>query len=470
MLSRPAAPTLVRTVVALILGVIVAGPVPTGAAPGDLDRSFGDCGVVKTHQVSLWTALALQPDGKIVTYRQFELGRYAPPIGLLDPTFGEDGIVHGNFPIVSGNGSIEVQPDGRIVLASGRLLADGSPDVSFVTDDNPRPEAASVQSDGKIVVAGTHGLPSTCVDSEDPDLRAIFRLTRFAADGTPDPNFGNGGLVDTDVDPGGDPCLDHFVTALAIQPDDRIVVVGTLSDFRGFVVVRYDRDGLLDPTFGTGGVVRLAGDSGTWATDVAIAGDGRVVVAGVYISPDRNLAVLRLDEDGTPDATFGTGGLATVATDAFIGAATQLAVQPNGKIVVAGHGALLRLGADGTSDAGFGQGGVVAAGDGPVSLDVAIQPDGRIVTAGIVYLDDDLSHGGSAMVARYTAASPATSRTIHSRVVNRVRPPCAATASRSAAARNATRARGNGVGGIVLHVDLPPAARMPRRAPLRELQ
>lgn len=128
--------------------------------------------------------------------------------------------------------------------------------------------------------------------------------------------------------------------------------------------------GDLDPTFGTGGLVRdPMPDSGARATGVAIDGDGRIVVAGTsFVNViDGNVGVLRLDPDGSPDATFGSGGRVSAGYAPGSGEeAYGVVVQADGRIAVGGTSftiatssdfAALRLFADGSVDASFGNHG-----------------------------------------------------------------------------------------------------------------
>lgn len=170
-------------------------------------------------------------------------------------------------------------------------------------------------------------------------------------------------------------------------------------------VVAHAADGDLDPTFGTGGkqFVDFHGqtDDG-WA--VAIQSDGKIVVAGrstpAPIAAD--YAVARLNVDGSLDPTFGDGGLVTTEAARF-SEARAVVIQPDGKILIAGvaHSALdddfglARYNSDGSLDTGFGNGGLVQTrfrpiGEGTFQESVSaivLQSDGRIVAAGVSDLD-----------------------------------------------------------------------------------
>src|SRR5262245_10803908 len=168
-------------------------------------------------------------------------------------------------------------------------------------------------------------------------------------------------------------------TAVAIQADSKIVVVGTATDtnFNQIVLlIRYNANGSLDPTFGIGGKVTVDFQNGAFSSndllrfDVAIQGDGKIVIAGTADAGNltTDIGVARYDTSGNPDPTFGIGG--KVTTDFFGNndAANSLAIQSDGKIVVAGSTiasnfdtdfALVRYESDGDLDGTFGIGGKV---------------------------------------------------------------------------------------------------------------
>jgi uncharacterized delta-60 repeat protein len=251
---------------------------------GSLDPTFGNKGKVTTDfetQDDAIRALAIQPDGKIIAVGRamvsgstdFALVRYNPD-GSLDPTFGNNGKVTTAFGTGYERGlTIVLQPDGKAVVAGSvyvdtprvispdfglvRYNSDGSLDTSFgnggkaITDfggfDQVR--ALLMQPDGKIVAAGSAGVPGSV------DLN--FGLARYNPDGSLDPTFGDNGKVSTDFG-----SLERAY-ALLLQPDGKIVAAGA-STFRGREVsalARYDPDGTLDASFGNDG--RLMTDFGT---------------------------------------------------------------------------------------------------------------------------------------------------------------------------------------------------------------
>lgn len=308
------------------------------------------------------------------------------PAGVLLPPLDQGGRRR-RMPAARGRQALALLMAALLVSASflPRVeAAAGDPDPTFDLDGKvttdfvlqgfgstfDQAEAVAVQSDGKIVAAGTAGgsagLPN-------------FALARYTSNGTLDPTFGDGGKVTTDF--GGD----DYGQAMAIQDDGKIVVVGqaTLGSGGDFALARYNPDGSLDMTFGPGGMVTLDLSSGDddIAEAVAIEGDGQIVVGGRAhdLGFGAQFALARFNSDGSLDTLFGMGGVVTHTLGAD--GIRDLALQSDGKIVaVGGDPALLvRYNSDGTLDSGFGVGGMVAtAGESAVAL----QSDGKVVTAG----------------------------------------------------------------------------------------
>ena len=189
--------------------------------------------------------------------------------------------------------------------------------------------------------------------------------------------------------------------AARLQPDEKIVVAGRVADGGGDTpdvgLVRYNVDGSLDSTFGTNGIVRIdLTTTGDWdeASDLALQADGKIIVSvQILVGSSFAFGAARFEADGHLDPSFGTGGLATVTFSSLNDFARGVAVQDDGKIVLAGQSAnlmnpdvaLARLTTGGALDSAFGSGGRVTV-DFFGSIDngqaVAIQPDGRILVAG----------------------------------------------------------------------------------------
>jgi uncharacterized delta-60 repeat protein len=386
------------------------------AAPGDLDPTFGTGGIVQTAigSSAMADAIVLQPDGRILlagwSYPEgLALARYAPD-GTLDSSFGTEGVATG--PDVAAHG-VALQADGKIVVA-GRLSdsafalvrynADGALDTSFgqagVTTGPPgEAEALAIQPNGRIVVAG-YGPDPERADRND------FTLARFNPDGTPDLGFGSGGVVRTRIG------LTAGALAVALQSDGRIVAAGgsnpdATPPYRAMALARYLPNGTLDRTFGSEGIVSTPIAAGfTGGSDLALQPDGRIVVTG---STDNDFAVARYEADGSLDESFGTHGAETTQIGPMASAGA-VGLQADGKIVLAGSAdeafALTRYEADGSVDPSFGEGGVltttIASRSGANTL--AVQPDGRILAGGFASGSESTRFA----IARYLATTPST--------------------------------------------------------------
>ena len=221
-----------------------------------------------------------------------------------------------------------------------------------------------------------------------------FALVRYDTDGSLDTSFGGDGKVTTD--------FTRFVDdglAVALQPDGKIVMVGG-AGFGGpnerFALARYNTDGSPDTTFGGDG--KLTTDFSPYpdvAFAVAIQGDGHIVVAGgarLLPYPNPTWALARYDTDGSLDTSFGGDGKVTTDFTRGDDDAYSMALQADGKIVVAGQAALrnakfalARYGTDGSLDPTFGADGKLVTNITPgydSAFQVVIQPDGKIVAAG----------------------------------------------------------------------------------------
>lgn len=392
--------------------------------PSGLDPSFGSGGKASAGLAGGADAIALQADGKIVAVGGVTLARYHAD-GSLDTGFGAAGNV-GN--VFNGSAStdaargVAVQADGKIVVvgyarravgvlpatqdfAAARFNADGSRDASFgnggvahvgFADSTDQAWQVLIQADGKIVLAGH----AATRDALSGRAKNDFAVARLNADGSRDLAFAGDGRANfgTDSDLG---------YAAALQPDGKIVVAGragpvfinnnTPNSVPDVGLARFNADGSLDTTFGAGGTVRQKlSQSWSEASDIVVQGDGKILVTVQAVEGSFfRYTLARFHADGRPDAGFGAGGTVNTAIGVGHGYARALALQADGKIIVAGQVwtsnvnsdfAIVRYHADGTLDTAFGNGGVWVvdffAGTDGVS-DLVVQPDGRIVAAGL---------------------------------------------------------------------------------------
>src|SRR5215472_6510769 len=260
---------------------------------------------------------------------------------------------------------------------------------------NSAARTVAVQANGQILTAGVAGLNGV----------ANFALARYNSDGTLDTSFGTAGIVTTPFDFPGN--FDIVFTVVR-QPDGKFLAVGSTvgNPFANFALARFNADGALDASFGTGGIVTTGFGVSAEATSAVVQADGKIVAAG-YANLDggESLALARYNSNGTLDASFGTGGKVGTAFNSGSASYTQafsVAVQPDGRIVAAGYTeigacifnglelpcfdfALARYNSNGALDASFGTGGRVTtdfASPNDQAESVAVQPDGKIVVAG----------------------------------------------------------------------------------------
>jgi uncharacterized delta-60 repeat protein len=398
------------------------------SAGGALDPSFGARGLARIAGIrsclpgeggcSMSVGLVIQPNGAVLVAAgtldpdcgsRFALARLRG--GKLDGRFGRGGRILTQFGSSSAVAvAMGATPDGGIVLAGevkgresgdclnpgahihmggaagfalARYLGDGTLNKTFGGDgtvltnfDNASAGDVLVQPDGKVVIVGSSA--------------NRLLLARYDRRGRLDPSFGDDGRVLSDS--GGS----FWPVKAALDGVGRILV----TDSPGCTpcpasVFRFTRDGGLDPTFGSDGRA-LVPTRSAQLRSVAVAG-GQIVAAGMEMASRRRLIVARLSSDGTLDSSFGRGGLASlhVPRITFV---NDVAIQRNGRIVVLTTRiafkpsrdpvdfTLRRLLPNGSIDRTFGKGGTATANFGfsDVGEALAIQPDGRLVVAGVI--------------------------------------------------------------------------------------
>lgn len=339
---------------------------------GTLDEQFGDGGLTVTDFTSsiseLANAVVRQPDGKLVVAGEalegpqnvLAVARYHAN-GVLDSSFDQDGKLVTDVETTTGEEAraVGLQSNGDVVVAGygltasgneivlARYLPDGTLDDTFGTAGNGKlviPDTASqgeiatsliVLPDDSLIVGGSV--------ADSTGFNEHFLLRHLSRNGGVDGTFGDasGRLITTF--PGG--AANERITALAREPDGRIVAVGSSPTLLGSeqfetYVARYMPDGTLDSSF-AGGAGReaflLPGGVPASGNAVAIAPDGDIAIAGD--AGDGSMMVARLRPDGTLDPTFGSGGARVIPFDenAFDGASADgVGVQSDGGIVAAG--------------------------------------------------------------------------------------------------------------------------------------
>jgi uncharacterized delta-60 repeat protein len=362
-----------RVLVFLACAIVVASSTVAMAQAGQLDSTFGTGGIFTTSFVqtdaTMDIAAAIQSDGKIVVGGSTPGGAALARLntnGTLDSSFGTGGIVNNSFDNVLG-------------LVVG----------------------IAIQSDGKIL-AFAPGFEGGA-------------LGRFNVDGSVDSSFGGDGFAVSkalDSGPG-------IRSALALQADGKILVTGSGQ------IGRFTSEGQLDATFGSSGIAPL---SNPIATAIALQSDGKILVATgfgpptqLFASPSlpnsQASAIARYNTDGSLDTTFGISGQA-----ACVASASAIAIQSDGKIVVAGGitsqllttgnqtgFGLVRYNSNGKVDGTFGKAGGVITGFGNTfpagsAFALAIQSNGDIAVAGQAGSSSGNGFGSSSFaLARYTS-------------------------------------------------------------------
>ncbi|MGH6692330.1 MAG: delta-60 repeat domain-containing protein, partial [Gammaproteobacteria bacterium] len=335
--------------------------------------------------------------------------------GDLDPLFGSGGSVVTD-PLGIGDSDrasgVAVQSDGRIVVStdvtghgtfSGPLVgytSSGALDEGFGSGGVAATDVAGCVLCGADMVLQPDD--KILVVGAAFSLPLLFSpaVARFNPDGSVDPSFGSGGLAWS-------PHFDGVGNAVALQPDGKILVHSSGA------VTRFNPDGSVDTEWGDSGAVRGAtsrpgDDYFLYDADLAVAPDGGVVVAGTGVAlfgdEDRRLVMARLEPDGLLDTDFGESGLIRSRDLAGVG---EIAIQPDGKIVAAGPAGarfgLMRFHPDGTADQGFGEGGMATATDEARAVAVTLGPNGMIVAAGDTWRPGDSGFDSMMLVARFTS-------------------------------------------------------------------
>lgn len=399
-------------VLASLLSTLAVAGVPNDA---DLDPTFGLGGMSQAGLTDTSGGAygpVIQRDGKIlICDTRTDNGSSGSDLGVarfnahggLDPAFNFNGLVAIDFDGGAGQDTctgIALQGDGKIVVvgstrspttnsadfAVARLNPDGTLDTTFGAgtgkvvipfdvggNEYDEATAVAIQTDGRIVVAGQAGSAGNGTS---------FAVVRLLPDGTRDTTFNLTGRVTFGFNlPDGNGR--DFLQAMAIDGSGRIVLAGFAGHTDGssdFALARLLSNGQLDANFDADGRATIAFDLGASKNDqlsgLAIQADGRLVVAGgadtspTSGSPNFDMAVARVLPNGALDATFGIGGRVLVPFDRVANGsdlAYAVAVQPDGKLVLAGYasgergpsydelfGAAARLNPDGSLDSGFG--------------------------------------------------------------------------------------------------------------------
>jgi uncharacterized delta-60 repeat protein len=319
-------------------------------------------------------------DGKIIASGPFTSYNFTTKNYLVRLT--TIGSVDATFNTGAGPGSsinaVAVAPDNKIAIAGDfatydgtvaekitRLSALGAIDPTFnaQTGANNEVQGVGVQSTNKVIVGGFF----TRLNGTSKSYFA-----RLLVDGTIDASFNTGGAG-----------FNTFVTAVAVQPNDQVIVSGGFNSYNGTTkanLARLNSDGSLDANFNSGG----AGPNSS-ASKIVVRSDGKILIGGSFTTFNGSSypRIIRLNADGSPDATF--NNLGTGPSGAVFG----LAALPDGRTIITGQlvsvagttvNYIARLNVDGSLDNTFNSGG---SGFDNTTETVVIQADGKLVIGGL---------------------------------------------------------------------------------------
>lgn len=363
---------------------------------GSYDLSFNTSGKLVTPFGSAadgGNAIAVQADGKILvagysyngTYNDFAIVRYNPD-GSLDNSFGNAGKVTANFDyyfdaratciavrsdgkIVVG-GNLKIMYAGQVLAQSGGLAlfeADGS--MSGALGDGKQTfggdsldynfTSLKIQPGGQIVVGG-YTSRNSYTNNSSPEGKTKILLIKLQSFWIPDNTFDGDGTLIKKLN--GFPYF--FANDIAIQTDGKIIVAGaamTLSGDESYTAMRFNLDGAVDPSFGSNGLVLtdISPFEEEGANCICIQNNGKVLLGGnINSSNGVVFAIARYNSDGVIDNSFGTNGVATAAPVSADNYASSMALQSDGKILIAGWSytgkmVMARFDANGSLDNSF---------------------------------------------------------------------------------------------------------------------
>lgn len=336
---------------------------------GTFDSSFGINGIQLT-QHNL-TAVCVKTNGKIVvtgfiTQRSddYEFGTY-----FIVCQYNSDGTIDSTF-----NGSGEARIDFVYKSQPGKCQRCGR--LNYVGTST----CLLIQPDGKIVVGGYATLGFPFRDE-------TFAIARFNASGSIDKSFDFDGEQTTTFTGGS-----TLGSSIALQADGKILLAGTLE--RGgdkYAITRYLPNGRLDSSFNGNGrqTVYHGGNLNDDEAYIAIQSDDKILIGGnSNISSENDLVIARLNKNGGMDNSFGSGGMVTTEVDSPIVYYNSLALQPDGKFFLAGSPAVVKYNTDGKLDDSFDGDGKLLNDyhQGNTVFNTSVQqPDGKLLVAGVTW-------------------------------------------------------------------------------------
>jgi len=414
---------------------------------GSLDLTFNGTGkvVYDKNPWDLYNDVKVQPDGKIIAVgssitamfasTEIEVTRYNTD-GTFDASFGTNGhYIYSAYTECNAYKCL-IKEDGKILIAGGatnyatywmlliQLNADGTPDLTFGTNGvslftmGPQENylySLALQADGKILAAGY---------TQDASYNNVPVVFRYSASGVFDPSFGTDGVASVPVTQ-----IDNAFSAVSVQTDGKFLAAGHISNglnWFSLLIARYTSDGILDPTYGTGGIVNMnLNNVDDEFFDMKLSPDNEAVLAGFsVIQVDTNFnfhgLLMKYDVNGQPVTSFGTNG-SVITGDVPYTTANAVALQADGKILMTGSTgdlqpanndwALWRFKADGSPDNTFGTNGLTTTdffGGSDEALGIALFQNKIIVAGKIRNATDYLDFAVARYLNDYSVSVPET--------------------------------------------------------------
>jgi len=406
-----------KLTISIIAGMLLTAGSVMAQPAGSLDLSFNSTGykVYDKDNVDLYQDVKVLSDGKILTVGTsytptwssgIEITRYLTD-GSFDPSFGTGGHFTYSMNIETGVYKCLLRENGKI-LVSGyttdyanwwalliQINEDGTLDNSFgtngvVTLDLSAGEemfyALTNNADGGFLAAGY---------IQNSDFKNAPVVVRFDMNGNQNMNFGTNGIASVPVTES-----DNDFAAIGLQSDGKIIAAGHISNgllWFSLLVARFDQDGQLDPTYGTGGIVNQnLGNVDDEFFDLVVTPDDQTILTGFAVSQSDlyyHMLLMKLDNGGWPSISFGLGGFQIVGEVPYT-FGDALALQDDGKILVCGSTgqlapgnndwAIWRFTDTGFPDPDFGNNGLVTTeffGNAEEALGIALYAN-KIVVAG----------------------------------------------------------------------------------------
>lgn len=402
------------------------------AQDGILDNSFDMDGLVTmdiNNSNDVMKSIITQADGKIIVagytsdmvIDKFCLVRFNSN-GMVDNSFGSNGVVITTFAYTSIASDVALQNDGKIIVAGhtwggsennfalARYNSNGVLDASFgnlgtvstpFSSKNAVARTLKIQTDGKIVVGGH-------VYSSNNDFDE-FAIARYNTNGSLDVTFGTGGQVATSFGIG----TKNWINSIQLQNNGKIVAGGFSNNF--FALARYNLNGTLDLTFGINGLITTIIPNTTQGIINSIALDTDESIFAGGFSTDtinngtNNSTIVKYDSLGNPDSTFGMNGILVTNISAENDVIADILIQADNKLLMAGSSsensvfqfAIARFDSTGNPDSTFGANGVVKTLVNPNfnQLEaITLQSDGKVLTTGFI---DNYPY--DLAIARYTS-------------------------------------------------------------------